>query len=147
MRVTGDPAELATSAGGAFVPTLGGLHDGHLALMRRARELGRPLIISIFVNPTQFGPGDDYTRYPRTLEADLQTAKEVGVDVVFAPELETVYPPNQQTPVPSLPEVATEPALEDAHRPGHFAGVCQVVARLFDLVKPSVAVFGEKTAY
>jgi pantoate--beta-alanine ligase len=130
--------------GGAFVPTMGALHEGHLALMRRAQPLARPLVISIFVNPTQFGPGEDWQRYPRTREADLEAAAQVGVEVVFAPDVETMYPPAGQVPVPALPPVATTPGLEDVHRPGHFAGVCQVVARLFDLVRPSVAVFGEK---
>jgi pantoate--beta-alanine ligase len=123
---------------------MGALHEGHLALMRRARPLARPLVISIFVNPTQFGPGEDWQRYPRTLEADLEAASDVGVEVVFAPDVETMYPPAAQVPVPALPPVAAGRGLEDAHRPGHFAGVCQVVARLFDLVRPSVAVFGEK---
>jgi pantoate--beta-alanine ligase len=123
---------------------MGALHEGHLALMRRARALARPLVISIFVNPTQFGPGEDWQRYPRTRETDLETAARVGVEVVFAPDVDTMYPPAGSVPVPALPLVATTPGLEDAHRPGHFAGVCQVVARLFDLVRPSVAVFGEK---
>jgi pantoate--beta-alanine ligase len=112
--------------------------------MRRARELARPLVISIFVNPTQFGPGEDWQRYPRTMDADLEAASDVGVEMAFAPDVVTMYPPQGQVPVPALPAVATSPGLEDAHRPGHFAGVCQVVARLFDLVRPSVSVFGEK---
>jgi pantoate--beta-alanine ligase len=144
MRVVYDPAELGAWAGGALVPTMGALHEGHLALMRRARELARPLVISIFVNPTQFGPGEDWHRYPRTLDADLDAASDVGVEMVFAPDVDTMYPPDGQVTVPALPPVATSPGLEDAHRPGHFAGVCQVVARLFDLVRPSVSVFGEK---
>jgi pantoate--beta-alanine ligase len=144
MQVVCDPARLEASAGGAFVPTMGALHEGHLALMGRARALGRPLVISIFVNPTQFGPGEDWQRYPRALEADLEAASAAGVEVVFVPDVEMMYPPAQQVPVPALPPAATEPGLEDAHRPDHFAGVCQVVARLFDLVRPSVSVFGEK---
>jgi pantoate--beta-alanine ligase len=123
---------------------MGALHAGHLALMRRARELARPLVISIFVNPTQFGAGEDWQRYPRTLDADLDAASDVGVEMAFAPDVDTMYPPDGQVTVPALPPVATSPGLEDAHRPGHFAGVCQVVARLFDLVRPSVSVFGEK---
>ncbi|MHC4099446.1 MAG: pantoate--beta-alanine ligase [Planctomycetota bacterium] len=144
MRVIHDPVELGAWAGAALVPTMGALHEGHLALMRRARELARPLVISIFVNPTQFGPGEDWQRYPRTLDADLEAASDVGVEMAFAPDVDTIYPPDGQVPVPALPAVATSPGLEDVHRPGHFAGVCQVVARLFDLVKPSVSVFGEK---
>jgi pantoate--beta-alanine ligase len=144
MQVVYDPAELETWAGGALVPTMGALHEGHLALMRRARDFDAPLVISIFVNPTQFGPGEDWQRYPRTLEADLEAAANVGVEMAFAPDVDTMYPPDGRVPVPTLPAVATRPGLEDAHRPGHFAGVCQVVARLFDLMKPSVSVFGEK---
>jgi pantoate--beta-alanine ligase len=144
MHVVHDPAELEAYAGGAFVPTMGALHEGHLALMRRAATLARPLIVSIFVNPTQFGPGEDWECYPRTFESDLEAASGAGADVAFAPHVDTVYPPNGSVRVPPLPAVATEPKLEDAHRPTHFAGVCQVVARLFDLVRPSVAVFGEK---
>ncbi len=143
MRIITDPDELVQA--GAFVPTMGALHEGHLALMRRARDLGGPVVISIFVNPTQFGPGEDWERYPRTLDADVEAARSAGVDVVFAPALEMIYPegPAAGPDVP-LPDVATRPGLEDAHRPGHFAGVCQVVARLFDLVRPAFAVFGEK---
>ena len=143
MRVIHDPAELAAREGGAFVPTMGALHEGHLALLRRARSLGRPLVVSIFVNPAQFGPGEDWQRYPRALEADLEAASAEDVDVAFVPDVETVYPPGQEVAVPALPEVATRPGLEDTHRPGHLAGVCQVVSRLLDLVKPSFCVFGE----
>jgi pantoate--beta-alanine ligase len=123
---------------------MGALHEGHLALMRRAKPLARPLVVSIFVNPTQFGPGEDWERYPRTYDSDLGAAADAGADVVFAPDVETMYPPDGEVPVPPLPAVATGPQLEDAKRPTHFAGVCQVVARLFDLVRPSIAVFGEK---
>ena len=144
MHVVKDPRELAASTHGAFVPTMGALHEGHLSLMRQAAGLARPLIISIFVNPTQFGPGEDYQRYPQPLDDDLRAAEAVGVDVVFAPGVETFYPPGEAVPVPPLAAVTTRPGLEDAHRPGHFPAVCQVVARLLDLVKPSVAVFGEK---
>src|SRR5262249_31237017 len=103
-----------------------------------------PVIVSIFVNPTQFGPKEDFSRYPRTLEADLAGCRDAGADVVFVPASQEVYPPGEPVPTPPLPTVATSPRLEDALRPGHFAGVCQVVARLFDLVRPSCAVFGEK---
>ncbi len=144
MHLARHPADLTAASGGALVPTMGALHEGHLALMRRARALAEPVVISIFVNPAQFGPGEDYQRYPRTMEADLEVAEAAGVEVVFAPEVETMYPPDHTPLVGPLPDVATRPGLEDAHRPGHFAGVCQVVARLLDLVKPSVAVFGEK---
>ena len=144
MQLIRDPAQLAAFAGAALVPTMGVLHPGHVALIRRAKELADQLILSIFVNPTQFAPDDDFDSYPRTLDADLEAARDVGVDVVFVPEVDAIYPPELDIPVPPLPLVATNPQLEDACRPGHFAGVCQVVARLFDLVKPSVALFGEK---
>ena len=96
------------------------------------------------MNPTQFGPGEDLDRYPRTLEADVAIAEAAGAQAVFAPDHETMYPTDEDVPTPALPAVATEPALEDACRPGHFAGVAQVVARLFDLTRPRFAVFGEK---
>ncbi len=123
---------------------MGALHEGHLALIRRAGPLASPLVISIFVNPKQFGPEEDLQRYPRTLDADLVAARELGVDVVFAPDVGTIYPPDEDVPVTNLPDVATRPGLEDLCRPGHLAGVFEVVARLFDLVRPSIAVFGEK---
>ncbi|MHC5022549.1 MAG: pantoate--beta-alanine ligase [Planctomycetota bacterium] len=132
------------TAAPALVPTMGALHEGHLALVRRAAACGRPVVVSVFVNPTQFGPGEDFEQYPRTLEADVAQAAAAGAEVVFAPDVATVYPPGDPPETPPLPAVATTPGLEDAHRPGHFAGVCQVVARLFDLVRPAVAVFGEK---
>ncbi len=144
MRVVHNESGLEAVSAGAIIPTMGALHEGHLALVRRAGRLAAPVVVSIFVNPTQFGPGEQCRRYPRTLEADLAAAQDAGADVVFAPDVQTMYPPEKEISVPPLPPVATRPGLEDAHRPGHFAGVCQVVARLFDLVKPSVAVFGEK---
>ncbi|MHC5004559.1 MAG: pantoate--beta-alanine ligase [Planctomycetota bacterium] len=137
-------AVTVAGCGIALVPTMGALHDGHLALVRRAAELGRPLVVSIFVNPMQFGPDEDFERYPRTFEADRGACREHGVDVIFAPAIEDVYPEDVDLRTPPLPPVATEPGLEDACRPGHFEGVVLVVARLFDLVRPAVAVFGEK---
>lgn len=136
--------------GGVLVPTMGALHEGHAALIARgaeiagARALAGGCTVSIFVNPTQFNDSADYARYPRTLEADLEICRAAGAAAVFAPKPEVVYPKNQITPVPPLPAVATRPGLEDAFRPGHFAGVCQVVMRLFTLLEPSTAVFGEK---
>ena len=144
MQVVHSTTGLQNDSGGALVPTMGALHKGHEALIRRAQELPQPLIVSIFVNPTQFGPGDDWQRYPRTLDADLAAAERAGADIVFAPDAEAMYPPDDAVRVPTLPAVATTPGLEDAHRPAHFSGVCQVVARLFDLLRPSAAVFGEK---
>lgn len=151
MQVATTPEELRAAIGNqthfecGFVPTMGALHEGHLALIRRAAELASPVVVSIFVNPTQFGAGEDFEKYPRSLEADLQAAESAGAGIVFTPSVEAMYPegPHAAT-FRSLPEVARKPGLEDAHRPGHFAGVCQVVARLFDLVKPGAAVFGEK---
>ncbi|HDL90152.1 MAG TPA: pantoate--beta-alanine ligase [Thermodesulforhabdus norvegica] len=125
----------------AFVPTMGYLHDGHLALMKMARRHGDILVISIFVNPTQFGPQEDFERYPRDLPRDLKLAESVGVDVVFTPSAEEMYPQNYQTYV-EVTEVSRP--LCGARRPGHFRGVTTVVAKLFNIVKPHVAVFGEK---
>ncbi len=125
----------------SFVPTMGYLHEGHLALMKMARKKGDVLVISIFVNPTQFGPGEDFERYPRDMERDKQLAESVGVDVIFAPEVQDMYPEGYQTFVEVI-EI-TKP-LCGRSRPGHFRGVTTVVAKLFNIVKPHVAVFGEK---
>jgi pantoate--beta-alanine ligase len=151
VQVITDPSELSPVHGNLFVPTMGALHDGHAALIRQAAALrdaspigGPPVVVSIFVNPTQFNDPADLARYPRTLEADLAVCHAAGADAVFTPEPADVYPPGMAIATPPLPAAATEPKLEDALRPGHFAGVCQVVARLFDLVKPSAAIFGEK---
>lgn len=128
---------------------MGALHDGHLALVRTARaEAGRrggvPVVVTVFVNPTQFNDPKDLERYPRTLDADAAGCERAGANVVFAPGVNEVYPPGSVVPTPALPAVAAGPGLEDAHRPGHFAGVCQVVERLFELTRPSAAIFGEK---
>lgn len=129
-----------------FVPTMGALHEGHLALARRARELTDVVVVSIFVNPTQFGPGEDFDRYPRTLEADV-AALEGLADVVFAPAVEEVYPDRAGgEPVEQLTAGAVGESFEGASRSGHFDGVLTVVARLFDIVQPQVAVFGQKDA-
>lgn len=138
----------APSVGGVLVPTMGALHAGHTALIRRGVELAKgsaaACVVSIFVNPTQFNQPSDYDRYPRTLDADLAVCEAAGATVVFAPAQEVMYPPGAPVQVPPLPAVATEPGLEDAFRPGHFAGVCQVVLRLLRLLGPDAAVFGEK---
>lgn len=144
MQLIRDPSDLQSYHGAAFVPTMGSLHDGHLSLMRRAKKLAEKTVISIFINPTQFGPDEDYLKYPSTLDADLAAAERVGVDVVFVPTVETIYPNGIEPCDIKLPDVAIKPQLEDTHRPEHFSGVCQVVAKLFDLIQPSVAVFGEK---
>jgi len=136
--------DLPAVHGGVLVPTMGALHDGHVGLVERARAVGSPVIVSIFVNPTQFGPGEDLDRYPRDPDGDLARARQAGAEAVFVPEPALVYPPGVEIPVPPLPAVATEPGLEDARRPGHFEGVAQVVARLFDLLRPAAAIFGEK---
>jgi pantoate--beta-alanine ligase len=138
--------DAARSAGRTvgFVPTMGAFHDGHLSLMRRARDERDAVVVSIFVNPLQFGPGEDLSRYPRDEERDLSMAKKLGVEVVFAPNVEEMYPAGHQ-------EVTVDPGplgerLEGARRPGHFRGVATVVAKLFDVVGPSTAYFGEKDA-
>jgi len=127
----------------AFVPTMGNLHDGHLALVARARRLAPRVVVSIYVNPLQFGPQEDFAAYPRTLEQDRARLAEAGADLIFAPHDRVMYPrPLDETTrvhVPGLSEI-----LCGAHRPGHFDGVATVVARLFNLVRPDHAVFGEK---
>lgn len=124
-----------------LVPTMGYLHDGHLALMRQAREHGDVVVASIFVNPTQFCPGEDFERYPRDMERDVRLAEGAGVQVIFAPGVTEMYPVGSQTYV----EVTsiTQP-LCGSSRPGHFRGVSTVVAKLFNIVKPHAAIFGEK---
>jgi len=125
----------------AFVPTMGALHDGHVTLLREARKLGQRLALSIFVNPTQFGPNEDLARYPRDLPGDLAKAAGAGTDVAFVPEARDVYPAGFQTTV-EVHELAR--GLCGPFRPGHFAGVATVVCKLFNIVRPDVAVFGEK---
>ncbi|HXJ19836.1 MAG TPA: pantoate--beta-alanine ligase [Polyangia bacterium] len=125
----------------AFVPTMGALHEGHVTLLREARLRGDRLALSIFVNPTQFGPNEDLARYPRDLPGDLQKAAGAGTDVAFVPEASDMYPPGSQTVV-DVRELAR--GLDGVFRPGHFAGVATVVAKLFNIVAPDVAVFGEK---
>lgn len=133
----------------SFVPTMGALHEGHAELIRRgvalAHERGYAggCVVSIFVNPTQFNDPKDLERYPRTLGADLELCRRCGAAAVYAPDVREVYPEGQSLRAP-LPAVATRPGLEDARRPGHFAGVCQVVSRLFELISPAAALFGEK---
>ena len=149
MQVVHDEHSMRAFHGCALVPTMGALHDGHGSLIRRAKAHGRPVVATVFVNPTQFGPAEDFARYPRTLDHDVALAERCGADAVFAPDAALVYPDGldaarREADAWPLPAVAREPRLEDASRPGHFGGVCQVVARLFDLARPAVAVFGEK---
>ncbi|HMB52757.1 MAG TPA: pantoate--beta-alanine ligase [Thermoanaerobaculia bacterium] len=126
-----------------FVPTMGALHEGHLALVRRCRELADRTVVSVFVNPTQFNEASDLERYPRTPERDAELLAGEGTDLLFLPPVDEIYPPGDATRV----EVAgPAEGLEGAHRPGHFRGVATVVARLFHLVRPHLAVFGEKDA-
>jgi pantoate--beta-alanine ligase len=125
-----------------LVPTMGALHDGHRELLRRARRIQNGVLVaSIFVNPLQFGPNEDFTRYPRPLRADLEVCAAERVEVVFTPEREAMYPPGAQVTVHPGP-LGDE--LEGAVRPGHFAGVLTIVAKLFNIVRPDYAFFGEK---
>jgi len=132
---------LAGARGAAFVPTMGGLHPGHLALVARAKELGSPVVVSVFVNRLQFAAGEDFDRYPRNLTEDAATLSELGCDILFAPAEKVLYPEPQSVLVQPPPEAEQ---LCGEHRPGHFAGVLTVVCKLLNLVQPAVAVFGEK---
>ncbi len=125
----------------AFVPTMGALHAGHVALLEEGRRRGDKLVLSIFVNPTQFGPNEDLGRYPRDLPGDLAQAAGAGTDVAFVPEPSDIYPPGFQTTI-EVRELAR--GLDGVFRPGHFAGVATVVAKLFNIVQPDVAIFGQK---
>jgi pantoate--beta-alanine ligase len=127
----------------ALVPTMGALHEGHLSLVKIASDIADVVVVSIFVNPAQFGPSEDYTKYPRPLEADLAACEAAGVDYVFAPEVLEMYPKGYSTFV--LEEHIAKP-LEGASRPSHFRGVTTVVAKLFNAVRPHCAVFGQKDA-
>ncbi len=124
-----------------LVPTMGALHEGHLTLVDEARRQADSVVMSVFVNPLQFAPTEDLTRYPRNLERDRALARERGVDLLFVPSVETMYPPGSEVRV--VPGAAAE-RWEGAVRPGHFAGVLTVVAKLFHLVEPDVACFGQK---
>jgi pantoate--beta-alanine ligase len=125
-----------------LVPTMGALHDGHVRLIERCRDEAGYVAVSIFVNPTQFGPNEDFTRYPRALEEDLTRCRAAGADLIFAPTPAVIYPSGPQSTwveVPGLSDV-----LEGASRPGHFRGVATVVVKLFEIVRPDLAVFGQK---
>jgi len=124
-----------------FVPTMGYLHEGHLSLVRCAKNNNDLVVVSIFVNPTQFGKGEDYDRYPRDLERDLKLLQKEGVEIVFAPSVEDMYPQGYST---FVEETELSKRWEGEFRPGHFKGVCTVVLKLFNIVKPDRAYFGEK---
>ncbi len=133
---------LAAGPPPALVPTMGGLHQGHLSLVRIAKGLGRPVVGTIFVNRLQFAPTDDFDRYPRTLPRDIELLEAEGCDVLFAPSESEMYPERQSYVVSPPPELAN--MLEGQFRPGFFSGVCTVVLKLFNIVQPGFAVFGKK---
>ena len=126
-----------------FVPTMGNLHEGHLSLVVRAKQQADKVVASVFVNPLQFGPNEDFDQYPRTLDADAEKLQQIGCDALFAPSVQEMYPEGDlQTRVCAAPSLANR--LEGALRPGHFDGVTTVVAKLFHIVQPDLAVFGQK---
>ncbi|MCX6899095.1 MAG: pantoate--beta-alanine ligase [Verrucomicrobia bacterium] len=127
-----------------FVPTMGYLHEGHLSLMREAKRRADLCVVSIYVNPTQFGPKEDFSKYPRDFERDRKLCESVGVDAIFAPTNEEMYPAGAATTW--VEETAVSERWEGMSRPGHFRGVCTVVAKLFNCVLPDVACFGQKDA-
>src|SRR5271157_3636383 len=126
-----------------FVPTMGALHEGHLSLVREAQKQCSPVVVSIFVNPKQFGPGEDLKKYPRAMEADRAALEQIGVDYLFAPPAEEIYPNGFRTTV-SVEGLSDR--LEGRSRPGHFRGVATVVLKLFEIVQPRFAFFGRKDA-
>ena len=146
MKVVRTLGELRTERAGypgevGFVPTMGALHAGHQSLMLKAREESHKVVVSIFVNPTQFGPGEDFEAYPRTEEADLELCRQAGVDLVWIPQREELYPPGSQTFL-EVEELGKQ--WEGASRPHHFRGVATVVCKLFHAVMPTRAYLGEK---
>ena len=149
MRIVTDPAKLQQVVSQVprplvLVPTMGALHEGHLALVRRARRLARgtgTTAASIFVNPTQFGPSEDFGRYPRSFEQDSALLRQNGCDMVFAPDTPDMYYPDRSI---EIVENSLSRVMCGASRPGHFSGVCTVVAKLFNLFRPDIAIFGAK---
>ncbi len=139
FRQAYDPAEKPLG----LVPTMGFLHEGHMALVRRAREENATAAVSIFVNPTQFGPSEDFATYPRDMDSDLAKLREAGVDLVFAPPVEEVYPPGFDTYI-DVGRIGER--LEGEHRAGHFRGVSTVVCKLLTVIRPDRAYFGQKDA-
>ena len=146
MKIISDIDELRDQLSGqlrtAFVPTMGNLHEGHLSLMRLARKHGDPVVASIFVNRLQFGPNEDFEKYPRTMAADIAKLEKEGVYVLFAPTEKELYPEPQEYRVRPPDDLGN--TLEGEFRPGFFEGVCTVVTKLFSCVGPRVAVFGKK---
>lgn len=146
MKIISDIEELRDQLSGqlrtAFVPTMGNLHEGHLSLMRLARKHGDPVVASIFVNRLQFGPNEDFDKYPRTFQADVEKLEKEGVYVLFAPTEKDLYPEPQEYRVRPPDDLGN--TLEGEFRPGFFEGVCTVVTKLFSCVQPRVAVFGKK---
>src|SRR5436190_14284764 len=130
-----------------FVPTMGYLHEGHLCLIKKARQIVKPegvVVVSIFVNPTQFAAGEDLANYPRDLQRDKELCKETGVDVLFVPDSEQMYPSTNSTYSTWIVEEQVAKGMEGASRPTHFRGVATIVAKLFNLVLPDIAIFGAK---
>jgi pantoate--beta-alanine ligase len=146
MEIVRTVAEMRRAVAGrrvAFVPTMGYLHEGHMSLVREARRRADVVAVSIFVNPTQFGPNEDLAKYPRDLDRDVAMLTKEGVDLVFVPEASEIYPAGARTFV----EVeGLSDRLEGKSRPGHFRGVATVVTKLFEIVRPKVAIFGQKDA-
>ena len=143
MRVVETPSDLQLEGEIGFVPTMGAFHDGHLSLFRAAREENEVVVVSLFVNPAQFDEDEDLGRYPRNATRDFELADEAGVDVLFVPNRDEMYPPGFQTWV-EVEQLGS--MLEGQHRPGHFRGVATVCLKLFNLVRPQRAYFGQKDA-
>ena len=143
MRVVETPSDLQLEGEIGFVPTMGAFHDGHLSLFRAAREENEVVVVSVFVNPAQFDEDEDLGRYPRNATRDFELADEAGVDVLFVPNRDEMYPPGFQTWV-EVEQLGS--MLEGQHRPGHFRGVATVCLKLFNLVRPQRAYFGQKDA-
>ena len=127
----------------SLVPTMGNLHEGHLSLIKYAQNISDYTVVSIFVNPTQFVVGEDFDEYPRTLDSDIESISKLNVDLVFVPDTEEIYPVNDQASI-EVPVSELESIHCGKYRPGHFRGVATVVSKLFDMVKPDIAIFGEK---
>ena len=127
----------------SLVPTMGNLHEGHLSLIKHARNISDYTVVSIFVNPTQFVAGEDFDEYPRTLDSDIESISNLNVDLVFTPDTEEIYPVNDRASV-EVPVSELESIHCGRYRPGHFRGVATVISKLFDMVKPDIAIFGEK---